>query len=174
MASSGSSSPHSRHDSHSPSPHSPRRSRSPPRRVSLLVRNLVIFTQDPHTRSEDIRNHFSKYGEVRDVYIPRDYYTQRPRGFCFVEFNKYDDAKAALEKTDGTELQGSTVKIVFAREGRKGPDEMRRRDDGEEEGPALQGTGEDLEAALLQGIPEETDQSQVQGNSNIQVFESTF
>mmetsp|Transcript_9205 Transcript_9205/g.9165 ORF Transcript_9205/g.9165 Transcript_9205/m.9165 type:complete len:164 (-) Transcript_9205:218-709(-) len=128
MASSGSSSPHSRHDSHSPSPHSPRRSRSPPRRVSLLVRNLVIFTQDPHTRSEDIRNHFSKYGEVRDVYIPRDYYTQRPRGFCFVEFNKYDDAKAALEKTDGTELQGSTVKIVFAREGRKGPDEMRRRD----------------------------------------------
>ena len=29
---------------------------------------------------------FSKFGEVKDVYIPRDHYTREPRGFAFVEF----------------------------------------------------------------------------------------
>ena len=53
------------------------------------------------------------------MYIPRDYYSQKSRGFCFVEFLRYDDAKKALDKTDGTEVLGKTVKIVFAREGRK-------------------------------------------------------
>ncbi len=27
-------------------------------------------------RAEDLRAKFEKYGEVRDVYLPRDYYTQ--------------------------------------------------------------------------------------------------
>jgi arginine/serine-rich splicing factor 2 len=35
---------------------------------------------------------FSRYGEVRDVYIPEDYYTKKPRGFAFVEFYDSRDA----------------------------------------------------------------------------------
>jgi RNA recognition motif-containing protein len=106
--------------SNSRSPKSPRdKSPTPQKRTSLLVRNIVWKTQDQQTKPDELREFFSKYGEVRDVYIPRDYYTQKSRGFCFVEFLKYDDAHEALDKTDGTEVLGKTVKIVFAREGRK-------------------------------------------------------
>ena len=52
---------------------------------SLLVRNL-----DPNTTVDTLRTEFSAHGEIRDVYIPRDYYSQRPRGFGFVEFVQAD------------------------------------------------------------------------------------
>jgi FUS-interacting serine-arginine-rich protein 1 len=44
-------------------------------------------------RSDEIRQIMAKYGEVRDVYIPTDYSTNRPRGFAFVEFLDPRDAK---------------------------------------------------------------------------------
>ena len=108
----------SRSRSHSPRP-SRDKSPTPQKRTSLLVRNIVNNIQDIHIKPDELRTFFSEFGEVRDVYIPRDYYTQKSRGFCFVEFLRYDDAKKALEKTDGAEVLGKTVKIVFAREGRK-------------------------------------------------------
>mmetsp|Transcript_2405 Transcript_2405/g.3814 ORF Transcript_2405/g.3814 Transcript_2405/m.3814 type:complete len:155 (+) Transcript_2405:99-563(+) len=108
----------------SPQEKSRSRSRSPGgKAVSLLVRNL-----DYSIKPDEIKSFFSKYGEIRDVYIPRDYYSQRPRGFGFVEFQHYNDAKTALESLDATEFQGSTIRIVFAREGRKSPTTMRRRE----------------------------------------------
>ncbi len=55
---------------------------------SLIVRN-VAYTVDKH----ELKDVFSKYGDIRDVYIPEDYYTRRPRGFAFVEFLNSDDAK---------------------------------------------------------------------------------
>ena len=85
--------------------------------TSLLVRNIVFAKKDQEVKAEELREYFSKYGEVMDVYIPQDYYSQKSRGFCFVEFLKYDDAREALENSDGTEVLGSIVEIVFAREG---------------------------------------------------------
>lgn len=38
--------------------------------VSLAVLLLLLF------RPEDIRKEFERYGDVRDVYIPKDYYTR--------------------------------------------------------------------------------------------------
>ena len=39
----------------------------------------------PHS-AEDLKELFNRYGSVRDVYIPMDYYTREPRGFCYVEY----------------------------------------------------------------------------------------
>ena len=112
---------------------SPRRSRSPKGPTSLLVRNLVGPRQDYKVSGDELKAYYAEIGEVRDVYLPRDYCTNRPRGFGFVEFQNQADAKKALETTDGVEVLGSTVKVVFAREGRKTvlltqPNEMRSRD----------------------------------------------
>mmetsp|Transcript_19346 Transcript_19346/g.27810 ORF Transcript_19346/g.27810 Transcript_19346/m.27810 type:complete len:178 (+) Transcript_19346:50-583(+) len=88
---------------------------------SLLVRNISY-----NVSSSEIRRMFEKYGDVRDVYIPLDHYTQRPRGFAFVEFHDGRDARDALENLDGRQLDGRDIKIVFAKENRKTPEEMRR------------------------------------------------
>ena len=118
-------------------PRSLRRSRSPPpssKTCSLLVRQLVLPTQSFKVKSEEVKQYFEQYGPVKDVYLPVDYYTRRPRGFGFVEFESEKDARDALDRSDGQEVLGSTIKVVMAREGRKAvrltqPTDMKRRED---------------------------------------------
>ena len=40
-----------------------------------------------------INNDIDKHGKVRDVYMPLDYNSGKPRGFCFVEFLDEEDAR---------------------------------------------------------------------------------
>ncbi|GMI71143.1 hypothetical protein HRI_000783600 [Hibiscus trionum] len=83
-------------NSYSPSPprsYGRKRYRSPSPRVryggcsrdlptSLLVRNLRH-----DCRVEDLRGPFGQFGRLKDIYLPRDYYTGEPRGFGFVTQN---------------------------------------------------------------------------------------
>ncbi|KPM11061.1 RNA recognition motif containing protein 2 [Sarcoptes scabiei] len=48
---------------------------------SLFIKRIPF-----ETRSDDLRALFSRYGRVKDVYIPRDYYSKRIRGFAYVEY----------------------------------------------------------------------------------------
>ena len=89
---------------------------------SLLVRNLSY-----RVNSDEIRRIFSRYGDVRDVYIPLDYHSQRPRGFAFVEFYDKRDAMDAADHLDRYEVDGRELAVVFAKDRRKTPDEMRPR-----------------------------------------------
>ena len=77
--------------------------------VSLLVRQLP-----PDARAEELEEAFSKYGKVIDVYIPRDYYTKRPKGIAFVQFPNPEEAADAERALDGTTLCG--VENISGRE----------------------------------------------------------
>jgi len=48
---------------------------------TLKVDNLTY-----RTTCESLRKVFDKYGEIGDIYIPRDYRTKESRGFAFVRF----------------------------------------------------------------------------------------
>ena len=112
-----------------------RRDDGPPG-VSLLVRNI-----SPDIRPEDLQNAFGKIGEVRDVYIPRDYHSQQPKGFAFVEFATPEQAREARNEMDSFNMKGRVLEVVFAQERRKTPNEMRGRvvDGGTEDGGANMG-----------------------------------
>ncbi|XP_038691116.1 serine/arginine-rich SC35-like splicing factor SCL30 [Tripterygium wilfordii] len=112
------------------------RSRSPPRRGggggygrrkeqnngSLLVRNIPL-----DCRPEELRIPFERFGLVRDVYIPKDYYTGEPRGFAFVQFVDSYDAMEAQHRMNGQIFAGREVTVVLAAQTRKRPEEMRHR-----------------------------------------------
>ncbi|KAF7052021.1 hypothetical protein CFC21_060186 [Triticum aestivum] len=108
------------------------RGRSPPRRGyggrreqgsgSLLVRNIPLSC-----RPEDLRVPFERFGPVRDVYLPKDYYTREPRGFAFVEFVDPYDASDAQYHLNHTVFCGREITVVVASESRKRPDDMRNR-----------------------------------------------
>ncbi|CAI0426174.1 unnamed protein product [Linum tenue] len=126
--------------SYSPSPprsHS-RRRRSPSPRgrygsrgsgrdqpTSLLVRNLRH-----DCRPEDLRRPFEQFGPLKDIYLPKDYYTGEPRGFGFVQYVDPHDATEAKHQMDGRVLHGRELTVVFAEENRKKPIEMRTRERG--------------------------------------------
>lgn len=90
--------------------------------TSLLVRNLRH-----DCRPEDLRGPFGEFGPLKDVYLPRDYYTGEPRGFGFVQYLDPDDAADAKYNMDGQILLGRELTVVFAEENRKKPAEMRAR-----------------------------------------------
>ncbi|KAG6410988.1 hypothetical protein SASPL_129061 [Salvia splendens] len=104
----------------SPSPRGRYRSRGRDLPTSLLVRNLRH-----DCRTEDLRGPFGEFGPLKDIYLPRDYYTGQPRGFGFVQYVDPDDATEAKYHMDGQSLLGRELTVVFAEENRKKPSEMR-------------------------------------------------
>ncbi|KAH9683175.1 serine/arginine-rich SC35-like splicing factor SCL28 [Citrus sinensis] len=101
----------------------PRRSygdRRSPAPSGLLVRNLPL-----DARTEELRVAFERYGPVKDVYLPKNYYTGEPRGFGFVKFRYAEDAAEAKQRLNHSLIGGREIKIVFAEENRKTPQEMR-------------------------------------------------
>ncbi|XP_019192037.1 PREDICTED: serine/arginine-rich SC35-like splicing factor SCL30 [Ipomoea nil] len=111
------------------------RPRSPPRRGyggggrhreqnhgSLLVRNIPL-----DCRPEELRAPFERFGLVRDVYLPKDYYTGEPRGFAFVQFVDSYEAAEAQYHMDGKVFAGRQISVVVAAETRKRPEDMRRK-----------------------------------------------
>ncbi|CAN1144308.1 Serine/arginine-rich SC35-like splicing factor SCL30A [Linum perenne] len=91
--------------------------------TSLLVRNLRH-----DCRPDDLRVAFGQFGPLKDIYLPRDYYTGEPRGFGFIQFVDPSDAADAKYNMDGEVLLGRELTVVFAEENRKKPSEMRARD----------------------------------------------
>ncbi|TXG71823.1 hypothetical protein EZV62_000402 [Acer yangbiense] len=103
------------------------RSYSPRRRSprSPRPRGRKRYDDEPR-RQEDLRVPFERYGPVKDVYLPKNYYTGEPRGFGFVKFRYGEDAAEAKQRLNHTLIGGREIKIVFAEENRKTPQEMRR------------------------------------------------
>ncbi|GAB4856128.1 Arginine/serine-rich splicing factor scl25a transcript I [Ancistrocladus abbreviatus] len=109
----------------SPSPRGRYGGRARDASTSLLVRNLRH-----DCRPEDLRRPFGQFGPLKDIYLPRDYYTGEPRGFGFVQFVDPSDAAEAKYQMDGQIFQGRELTVVFAEENRKKPAEMRARERG--------------------------------------------
>ncbi|KAL3508023.1 hypothetical protein ACH5RR_033405 [Cinchona calisaya] len=96
-----------------------RRSSSAP--SGLLIRNISL-----KARPEDLRIPFEKFGPIKDVYLPKNYYTGEPRGFGFVKFRNPEDAAEAKAHLNRSVIGGREIRIVFAEENRKTPKEMGR------------------------------------------------
>ncbi|KAJ3673391.1 hypothetical protein LUZ60_006765 [Juncus effusus] len=91
--------------------------------TSLLVRNL---RRD--CRPDELRRPFGQFGRLKDIYLPRDYYTGEPRGFGFIQYFDPRDAAEAKYQMDGQIFLGREITVVFAEENRKKPQEMRQRE----------------------------------------------
>ncbi|VWU52176.1 serine/arginine-rich splicing factor 12 [Hepatocystis sp. ex Piliocolobus tephrosceles] len=91
--------------------------------MSLLIRNLAESTSPAMVREK-----FKKYGAIKDVYLPIDYYTKEPKGFGFVEFYNPSDAEQALKEMNGLELDGNKIDVFVAQRGRSNPKSMKYKD----------------------------------------------
>jgi RNA recognition motif-containing protein len=81
----------------------------------------------PAITSHDLHQAFGRIGEIRDVYIPRDYHSQQPKGFAFIEYATTAQAAEARDEMDRFVIKGRALDVVFAQEKRKTPGEMRGR-----------------------------------------------
>jgi len=75
---------------------------------------VFVGNLDFNTTKTEVQNLFSEIGEIRDVYLPMDRMSGRPRGFAFVEFASDEDAAKAIEKFNGYQLSGRALRVNAA------------------------------------------------------------
>lgn len=78
--------------------------------MKLYVGNLSFSTTQ-----EALQEQFSAHGQVDEVAVITDRDTGRPRGFAFVTMNNDEEARAAIEQLNGTEVDGRTITVNEAR-----------------------------------------------------------
>ncbi len=76
---------------------------------------------------QDLRELFSEYGEIESLKIMKDNFTERSKGFGFIEMADEDDAKKAIAALNGKDFMGKTLAVAEARpqQKRRGFDDRR-------------------------------------------------
>ena len=68
--------------------------------------NIYVGNLSWNLKDQDLANLFTPYGEVASAKIVMDKFTQRSKGFGFVEMPDEDAAKTAIATLNESEVQG--------------------------------------------------------------------
>jgi len=77
--------------------------------------NIYVGNLSYNTTEADLREAFSKHGEVSEVRMITDRDTGRSKGFGFVEMPNAEEARAAMDALNETDLHERTIKVNEAR-----------------------------------------------------------
>ncbi len=78
--------------------------------MNIYVGNLAYEVAD-----EDLNESFSAFGTVTSARVIRDRFTDRSRGFGFVEMSDDTEAQAAIDELNGKAIKGRPVNVNQAR-----------------------------------------------------------
>ena len=78
--------------------------------MNIYVSNLSFAVQD-----EDLRSYFAEYGDVTSAKVIMDKFTNRSKGFGFVEMSDETAAQKAIAELDGATVDGRSIKVSVAR-----------------------------------------------------------
>ena len=78
--------------------------------MKIYVGNLPHAVTD-----EELRQVFVPYGTVASATVVMDQFSEKSRGFGFVEMSQMSEALAAMQALNGHELQGRTLTVNEAR-----------------------------------------------------------
>jgi RNA recognition motif-containing protein len=85
-------------------------------REDIISSRIFVGNLSYETSQADLETLFATVGPVTEVFLPIDRATDRPRGFAFVEFGDSATVTAAIEKLDGSELNGRNLRVSEARD----------------------------------------------------------
>ena len=77
--------------------------------------NIFIAKLDFNTQEDGLREAFEVFGDVSSVKIITDKFTGRSKGFGFIEMDNDDEANAAIDKLNESELDGRTIVAKIAK-----------------------------------------------------------
>ena len=78
--------------------------------MNIYVSNLSFAVQD-----EDLREYFSEYGEVSSAKVIMDKFTNRSKGFAFVEMSDDAAASKAINELNGAMVDGRALRVSEAK-----------------------------------------------------------
>ena len=77
--------------------------------MKLLIRNL-----DRTSSEASLRTLFESQGSVQSCSLVMDENSGLSKGFAFIEMPKPGEAKAAIKNLNGTDFEGSTMRVKKA------------------------------------------------------------
>ncbi|MBN2061045.1 MAG: RNA-binding protein [Deltaproteobacteria bacterium] len=77
--------------------------------------NIYVGNLSYETTENELKELFEAFGKVETARIIKDNYTNRSKGFGFVEMNDNAEAQAAIDGLNDKEVQGKTLKVNTAR-----------------------------------------------------------
>ena len=77
--------------------------------------NIYVSNLSFNVRDEDLQEYFAEYGEVSSAKVIMDKFTNKSRGFAFVEMADDEAAKKAIQELDGASVDGRTISVSVAR-----------------------------------------------------------
>jgi RNA recognition motif-containing protein len=77
--------------------------------------NIYVGNLSYEVTEEDLKQAFEAFGEVESVKIIKDKYTNRSKGFGFVEMSDNANAESAINDLNDTEIKGRALKVNKAR-----------------------------------------------------------
>ena len=80
-----------------------------------MAKKIYVGNMNYDTTEQELSNLFGQYGTVASARIIVDRYTDRSKGFGFVEFSTPEEAAAAIEGMNGKDLDGRELKVNEAR-----------------------------------------------------------
>lgn len=77
--------------------------------------NIYVGNISWNLKDQDLANLFASYGEVTSAKIVTDKFTNRSKGFGFVEMANDDQAQAAIAALNGSEVDGRNIVVNESR-----------------------------------------------------------
>ncbi len=82
----------------------------------LMSMKLYVGNLSFETSSNELQTLFAQTGTVESVSLIEDRETGRSRGFGFIEMSTKEEGAAAIDKFNGQELGGRTLKVNEAKQ----------------------------------------------------------
>src|SRR5215211_9272104 len=77
--------------------------------------NIYVGNLSWNLKDQDLANLFTPYGEVASAKIVMDKFTQRSKGFGFVEMKDDAQAQSAIAQLNGSEVDGRNLVVNESR-----------------------------------------------------------
>jgi RNA recognition motif-containing protein len=84
-----------------------------------MVKKLYVGGISFNTTEEQLQEEFAKFGSVESATVIRDRYSNRSRGFGFVEMSSDSEAEEAIKGLNGTMFDGRQITVNYAKERRE-------------------------------------------------------
>ncbi|KAI3661582.1 hypothetical protein MP638_007070 [Amoeboaphelidium occidentale] len=80
------------------------------------VEGWIVFISNVHEECQEdfLVDKFSEFGQVRNVHLNLDRHTGYVKGYALLEYEKFEEAKEAVDTMNGKELYDKQIAVDFA------------------------------------------------------------
>ena len=78
----------------------------------MSEQNKIFVSNFPFSfGDEELRRAFEKFGNIKEIAIPTDRDSGRPRGFAFITFEEDNAVQPAIDEMNGQDLGGRNLRV---------------------------------------------------------------